>query len=206
MPGEGLQWAVLHAGEHLKSGVQWLPGGSVNFYVSSDFVVLCRSSSKDVPSPTTRHRRRWRYEKIADEVMTEQETKIEIPFLKPIDSSATHPATTLKSIILFSSALMTHSASLLSGLKSSHEKFDVVKRNEPEKGKESIGFERYEVVHWLVVERVDEGTMGEGDSVAGWSAKLSKENVGGYWIAEKGGDTINRVSPSSPLFIITDDA
>ena len=33
-PGDGLGWAVLHAGEHIKTGVQWLPGGAVTFYVS----------------------------------------------------------------------------------------------------------------------------------------------------------------------------
>ena len=42
--GDGLSWAVLHAGEHKKTGVQWLPGGSLGFHVS-DLVALSLATS-----------------------------------------------------------------------------------------------------------------------------------------------------------------
>lgn len=117
-----------------------------------------------------------------------QEAKLEFPFLQIGTKSTT--TVTFKQHLNFSSSLMSYSASIINGLSTSRDEFQVERKD---------GRERFEVKGWLVVEELafDE-SRSEG---AGWSIQETREQMQGWWIGPKSGSKLSCVSlafPSDP--------
>lgn len=160
----GHAWVVVQAGSQIQTGVS-LPGGRHNFQVSQQGAHTSTSPHILIPP------------------LPPQEAKLEIPFLKHPESSATSSTlVTYKHTLLFSSTMMSVSSKAWPGLHTAKVAF--VEGAKPGD---------WDVKDWMKIEQVNGGVQGDG-----WSEDEIVAEATGWWAGERTGATAFQVRTRLP--------
>lgn len=111
-----------------------------------------------------------------------QEAKVEVPFLRhpQVKSSSPPIPFTFKTVMLFSSRLMSFSSNHMTGLRSHHA---ICIRTESS----------YEAMDWLEIKNEGEAVVPEGTR---WTEELARKVLEGWWVGENTGHAASKVRPS----------
>lgn len=118
-----------------------------------------------------------------------QEAKVEVPFLRHPQVKTSSPPIpfTFKSVVLFSSRLMSFSSNHMTGLRSHHA---ICIRTETS----------YEAMDWLEIKNEGEAVVPEGTR---WTEELARKVLEGWWVGENTGHAASKVRPS-PVALVRD--